>query len=466
MNSLPPKILVIDDEESMREGCIQTLTDEGYKALGAENGNRGLKMAKEESFDLVILDLRMPGLHGLDVLKELRADDPDIMVIVITGYATIDSAVEAMKRGAYDFLPKPFSPETLVEIAKRALDKRRLTLENVCLRLELDGRIGRNAIMGRSPPMMKIDELIKKVAPTDSTVLIYGETGVGKELVANAIHRASERRDKPFVVVDCGALVESLFESELFGHVKGAFTGAIETKHGKFELANGGTIFLDEIANVGSNIQAKLLRVVQEREVVKVGSSRKIDVDVRIVAATNKDLKEEMQEGRFREDLFYRLNVVPIHLPPLRDRREDIPVLVEYFLKKFREKRKRDVTGISEEAMHSLKAYDWPGNVRELENAIERAVVMAEEAIVQPADLPHYEQAESAAESAQGTRLAKVEEQEIVRALKRCNGHKSQTAAYLGINRKTLREKIRKYRISTTPSPEQKYPSPDGAMVQ
>ena len=341
MKSLTPKILVVDDEESMREGCVQVLAEEGYKALAAETGEHGLKMAREESFDLVILDLRMPGLCGLEVLKKLRDDDPDIIVIVITGYVTIDSAVEAMKQGAYDFLPKPFSPEVLVEIVKRGWEKRRLVLENVCLHRELNGRIGQDTIIGQSVAMRKVAELVNKVASTDSTVLISGETGTGKELVANATHRASDRRNKPFVVVDCGALVETLFESELFGHVKGAFTGAIETKHGKFELANGGTIFLDEIANVGSSIQAKLLRVIQEREVVKVGSSQRVEVDVRIIAATNKDRTQEVRGGRFREDLFYRLSVVPIHLPPLRERAGDIPILAGYFLKQFSEKKRR-----------------------------------------------------------------------------------------------------------------------------
>jgi transcriptional regulator with PAS, ATPase and Fis domain len=296
--------------------------------------------------------------------------------------------------------------------------------------------------------MQTVAELVQKVAPTDSTVLVCGETGVGKELVARAIHRHSGRREKPFVVVDCGALVETLFESELFGHVKGSFTGAVETTHGKFELANGGTIFLDEIANVGANVQAKLLRVIQEREVVKVGGEQKIAVDVRVIAATNKDLAKEMKEGRFREDLFYRLNVVPIHLPPLRERAEDIPALAQHFLKKYSEKRKKSVTGISEEAMRALNAYDWPGNVRELENAVERAVVMADGDVIEPGDLLYYGLAHRAVlEAETGGRLAEVEREEIAKALKRFNGHKSKAADHLGINRKTLREKIRKYRI-------------------
>jgi len=443
-----PNILVIDDEESMRVGCVQTLTEEGYRAQAAENGIEGLEMAQKESFDLVILDLRMPGLDGMEVLEKLKEFEPSVVVVVITGYATIESAVEAMKLGAFDFLPKPFTPEALLAIVKRAADRKRLALENICLRLELDKRMGADAVVGRSPAMVKVAELVQKVAPSDSTVLIYGETGVGKELIAKAVHRHSHRRDKPFVVVDCGALVETLFESELFGHVKGSFTGAIETTYGKFELANGGTIFLDEIANVGSNIQAKLLRVIQEREVTKVGSSQKAEVDVRIVAATNKDLVKEVEEGNFREDLFYRLNVLSIHVPPLRERREDIPLLTQCFLKQLSEKRKRNVVGISHKAMRSLEAYEWPGNVRELENAIERAVVMAEKDVIEPQDLPDYESAGAgASEPAAGGRLAEVERNEIINALEQFNGQKGKAAEYLGINRKTLREKIRKYDI-------------------
>ena len=443
-----PRVLVIDDEESMRTGCLQALTEEGYRVRTAEDGIQGLETAQKEAFDLIILDLRMPGMDGMEVLEKLREHDPGAVVVVITGYATIESAVEAMKRGAYDFLPKPFTPETLLAIAKRAADRKRLAMENVCLRLELDERMGPDAIVGRSDAMLRVAELVRKVAPTDSTVLICGETGVGKELVARAIHRHSDRREKTFVVVDCGALVETLFESELFGHVKGSFTGAVETTHGKFELANGGTIFLDEIANVGGNVQAKLLRVIQEREVVKVGGTQRVEVDVRIIAATNKDLAVEMKEENFREDLFYRLNVIPIHLPPLRERRQDISALAQHFLKKFGEKKKRNVTGISPEAMQALEAYDWPGNVRDLENAIERAVVMAEGDVIERSDLLYYGLPDSpGSELTASGRLAEMEKREIAKALEEFNGHKSRTAEYLGINRKTLREKIQRYGI-------------------
>ena len=447
--ALNPRALVIDDDESIRIGCIQALSEEGYRVLAAENGEQGLAMAQKESFDLVLLDLKMPGLDGMSVLQQLREQDPAVVVVVITGFATVETAVEAMKCGAYDFLAKPFTPEVLLSVAHRATEKKRLAMENMCLRLELDEQMGREGIVGRSPPMLKVAEFVQKVAPTDSTVLVCGETGVGKELVARAIHRHSERNDKLFVVVDCGSLVETLFESELFGHVKGAYTSAFETKHGKFELANGGTIFLDEIGNVGPSVQAKLLRVIQEREIVKVGGSQMVEVDVRIIAATNKDLATEMQEGRFREDLFYRLSVIPIRVPPLRERRGDIPLLAEHFLRKFAERRRRHVTAISPEAMRSLDAYDWPGNVRELENAIERAVVMAEGHVIEPGDLLYYGMGDRAtAQPAAGSRLADVERDEIVKALQQFDGHKSNAAEYLGINRKTLREKIRKYDIT------------------
>lgn len=446
--SAMPRVLVIDDEESMRAGCVQSLAEEGYKAFAAEDGVRGLQMAQKESFDVVILDLRMPGMDGMEVLEKLKEQDSSVVVVVITGYATIESAVDAMKRGAYDFLPKPFTPEALLAIVERAADRKRLALENVCLRVELDERMGPDAIVGRSAAMVKVAELVQKVAPTDSTVLICGETGVGKELVARAIHRHSGRGEKPFVVVDCGALVETLFESELFGHVKGSFTGAVATTHGKFELANGGTVFLDEIGDIGPNIQAKLLRVIQEREIVKVGSSQRVEVDVRIIAATNRDLAKEMSEGRFREDLFYRINVVPIQVPPLRDRREDIALLAEYFLKKFGQKRKRNVTGISAAAMRSLEAYDWPGNVRELEHAMERAVVMADGDVIEPGDLLYYGLGDAGPPAPPaGGRLAEAEKREIADALRQFNGHRGKAAEYLGINRKTLREKITKYQI-------------------
>jgi two-component system response regulator HydG len=445
-------ILVIDDEESMRDSCRQTLARDENRVEVAEDGSKGLSMLEAGSFDLVILDLKMPGLSGIEVLKRIRQYDPETVVIVITGYATIESAVEAMKSGAYDFIPKPFTPDSLRAIVRRALDRRELALENVLLRGELRASFGPEVIVGQSKPMRKIEELVQKVGPTDSTVLISGESGTGKELLARAIHRYSSRKDKPFVAVDCGSLVENLFESELFGHVKGSFTGATATKYGRFELANGGTLFFDEIGNISINIQTKLLRVLQEREITKVGSSQIIKVDVRIVAATNKDLRKAVDTGTFREDLFYRLSVVPIALPALRERRDDIALLADYFLKKYNTKRKKSIRAISDQAMKALIEYDWPGNVRELENAIERAVVLAENDVVKPSDLLYYGlSAETPSrpdtDAAKPQRLVDVEKEHIAKVLKMFKGHKGKTAECLGIDRKTLRLKLKRYAI-------------------
>jgi len=442
-------ILVIDDDESIRLGCAQALTQEGYRVQPAEDGATGLRLAAEESFDLVLLDLKMPGISGIQVLEKLKEDSPDTVVVVITGYATIESAVEAMRKGAYDYLPKPFTPEMLSTTVKRAMDHRQLAMENMCLRMALREKLGPDNLIGNSPAMVEVAQLIRRVAPTDATVLIVGETGSGKELVARALHRWSHRREKPFVAVDCAALVESLVESELFGHVRGAFTGATETTVGKFEVANKGTVFFDEIGNVSAEIQAKLLRAIQEREIMKVGSSRRIQIDVRIIAATNNDLLSDVQSGAFREDLFYRLSVVPIRLPPLRERRQDIRLLAESFLKGVRTRCNRDVTGFSEEAMRALETYDWPGNVRELENSVERAVVMAESRVIQPDDLFFYGAVHPVpADHPKEGRLSQVENQEILGALNQFNWQMAKVADYLGINRKTLREKIRKYGIS------------------
>ena len=446
------RILVIDDDESMRDSCRQALARMADRVEVAGDGLTGLKILEKEAFDLVLLDLKMPGLIGMEVLNRIKQEYPEIVVIVITGYATVESAVEAMKHGAYDFLPKPFTPDSLRAIVERALDKRELVLENILLRSELEASVGPEVIIGRSEPMRKIEELMRKVSPTDTTVLICGQSGTGKELVARAKHRHSSRKDKPFVVVDCGSLVENLFESELFGHVKGSFTGATATKYGRLELANGGTVFFDEIGNISMNVQTKLLRVLQEREITKVGSTQVIKVDVRVIAATNEDLQKAVQAGTFRDDLFYRLSVVPITLPPLRERRDDIPPLANYFLKKYNQKRKKDVHAISAKAMKALVEYEWPGNVRELENAIERAVVLTENDTIEPSDLLYYGlNALNTPESDQERprRLADMEKEHISRALKMFGGHKSKTAEWLGIDRKTLRSKLKRYAIDS-----------------
>jgi DNA-binding NtrC family response regulator len=444
------KVLVIDDEEAMRDSCRQTLSRDGNKVETAEDGLKGLDLLKKESFDVIIVDLKMPGLSGMEVLKKIKEDDPDAMVIVITGYATVESAVEAMKKGAYDFIPKPFTPDSLRVIVKRALERRQLALENVLLRGELKASFGPDVIIGQSKSMKEVEQLIRKVGPTDTTILISGESGTGKELTARAIHRHSSRKDKPFVAVDCGSLVENLFESELFGHVKGSFTGAVSTKYGRFELANGGTLFFDEIGNISINIQTKLLRVLQEREITKVGSTQVIKVDVRIVAATNKNLREAVKTGTFREELFYRLSVVPIALPALRERKDDIPLLANYFLSKYNKKRGKDIRAISEQAMKALVEYDWPGNIRELENAIERAVVLNQDDVIKASDLYYYElptQSPLKKDTGEVKSLFDVEKEHIVKTLKTFNGHKGKAAQSLGIDRKTLRTKLKRYGV-------------------
>ncbi|MBN2056065.1 sigma-54-dependent Fis family transcriptional regulator [bacterium] len=448
-------VLVVDDDESMRLGCAQALTGSGFKVASVENGDAGLELMRHESFDAVILDLKMPGLPGIQVLRRIKKNHPGAAVIVITAYGTIDKAVEAMRFGAFDFITKPFTPEALVEGVEKAVAAGRHSRELKCVE-EAAPVAGADFIIGRSQAMTRVITLIRKVAPTDSTVLIHGETGVGKELVARSVHRLSPRRARAFVTVDCGSLVESLFESELFGHVKGSFTGASETTNGKFEMAAGGTIFLDEIANISLNLQARLLRVVQEREIVKVGSTEKRHIDVRITSATNRNLLEEVHAGHFREDLYYRLNVVPIKLPPLRERREDIPLLVQFFRTQLEKRfsgqldgRRTGIPEFSPEAMDLLQEYDWPGNVRELKNVIERVIVTIDSLVVGREDLLELGMKAAGGEDEpvrDGT-LAQMERDQIERVLAENEGNKTRAAGQLGIDRKTLREKIRKYGI-------------------
>jgi len=437
-------ILVVDDEEVMRDSCRQVLTRQGHETQTADGGEAGLRLLTERSFDLVILDLKMPGLPGLEVLDRIKQAAPETIVVIITGHATVASAVEAMKLGAYDFLPKPFTPDELRAIINRALERRRLVTENFSLRGELQGLRKGEFILGPNPSMRGILNIIGKVAPTDSTVLITGESGTGKELIAKAIHRSSPRKDGPFITVDCGSLVPTLFESELFGHVKGAFTDAIATKRGKLELADGGTILFDEIGNIGLESQAKLLRALQEREFCRVGDTRSIGFDARIIAATNRDLRAAVEGRTFRDDLYYRVNVVNIDLPPLRERKDDIPELVDHFLKEYNRRRKRDVRGVSDAAMRLLMNYGWPGNIRELENVIERAVILCDGRVIEPWDFPFSCPLPAPQPVAEGS-LADAEKAHILRVLKGCDGHRGKAAEALGIDRKTLRAKIRRY---------------------
>ena len=387
MPEAPAHILVIDDDKAMRDACFQILSRQGYRVELAASAKQGLTLLERQSFDAILLDLVMPDMDGLEALKKIRALDPDVEVIIITGYGTIQSAVESIKAGAFHFLSKPFVPDDLRNLVSRALGKRRLDLENLYLRQELKTKDERNVLVYESESMIRIMDMVARVAPTDSTVLITGESGTGKGLVARKIHQLSQRSRRPFITVDCGTLVETLFESELFGHVKGSFTGADANKIGKFELAQNGTLFFDEISNIGLEVQAKLLRAVEERKISKVGSHRVITVDVRIIAATNKDLTKAIKDGTFREDLFYRLNVVLIQMPPLRERKSDIPLLVQHFLEKYNARLRKDIHGISPDALDLLVRHDWPGNVRELENTMERLVVLSPGPYLEPADL-------------------------------------------------------------------------------
>ena len=446
MPEAPAHILVIDDDKAMRDACFQILSRQGYRVELAASAKQGLTLLERLSFDAILLDLVMPDMDGLEALKKIRALDPDVEVIIITGYGTIQSAVESIKAGAFHFLSKPFVPDDLRNLVSRALGKRRLDLENLYLRQELKTKDERNVLVYESESMIRIMDMIARVAPTDSTVLITGESGTGKGLVAHKLHQLSQRSRRPFITVDCGTLVETLFESELFGHVKGSFTGADANKIGKFELAQNGTLFFDEISNIGLEVQAKLLRAVEERKISKVGSHRVITVDVRIIAATNKDLPKAIKDGTFREDLFYRLNVVLLQMPPLRERKSDIPLLVQHFLEKYNARLRKDIHGISPDALDLLVRHDWPGNVRELENTMERLLVLSPGPYLEPADLVFAGTILTpAAEAPDGTLLKDLERNHIIQTLQRCDGHKSETARALGIDRKTLREKLKRY---------------------
>ncbi len=448
MTEAPAQILVIDDDKAMRDACFQILSRQGFRVELAPSARHGLSLLERLSFDAILLDLVMPDMDGLEALKKIKAQDPEAEVIIITGYGTIQSAVESIKAGAFHFLSKPFVPDDLRTLVNRALEKRRLDLENLYLRQELKSKDERNVLVYESESMTRIMDMIERVAPTDSTVLITGESGTGKGLVARKIHQLSPRARRPFITVDCGTLVETLFESELFGHVKGSFTGADANKVGKFELAQNGTLFFDEISNIGLEVQAKLLRAVEERKISKVGSHRVITVDVRIIAATNKDLTKAIKDGTFREDLFYRLNVVLLQMPPLRERKSDIPLLIQHFLEKYNARLRKDMHGISPDAMELLVRHDWPGNVRELENTVERLVVLSSGPYLEPADLVFAGTILTpAAEAAAGVSLKDLERDHIIQTLQRCDGHKSETARALGIDRKTLREKLKRYNI-------------------
>jgi DNA-binding NtrC family response regulator len=445
-------ILVIDDEKNIREGLAAALELDGYDVLLAADGTEGLNIALHEEIDLVITDLKMPGVSGEEVLRRVTTETPGIPVIVLTGHGTVENAVEAMRAGAYDFLTKPLNLDRLSLLVKRALQNRELVLQHRELEREIENRKSFEHIIGKSPAMNKLFEVVRRVSPTKASVLITGESGVGKELIANAIHNLSPRKEAPFIKVHCAALAESLLESELFGHEKGAFTGAIARKRGRFELAQGGTIFLDEIGEINQSVQIKLLRVLQEKKFERVGGEETIEVDVRVIAATNKDLEKEIAAGRFREDLFYRLNVVSIDVPPLRERKDDLPLMITSFIKEFADENGKKIEGIDPKARSALYAYDWPGNVRQLRNCIESAVVMASGTIITSDELPPSIRPGAEVPSIHipvGVSMAEAEKQVILQTLTAQNGNKSRAAEVLEIGRKTLHRKLAEYGIES-----------------
>lgn len=443
-------VLIIDDEKNIREGLAEAMNLDGYNPVLAQDGKEGLELIARGDIDLVITDLRMPHVSGEEVLEKVSTQSPGLPVIVLTGHGSIDSAVDAMRNGAYDFLTKPLNLDRLSLIVKRALQNRQLALEHRELQNELESKQTFESIIGKSAEMQRIFDMVRRVADSKASVLITGESGVGKELVANALHNLSSRKDKPLVKVHCAALSESLLESELFGHEKGAFTGAISRKRGRFELAHGGTIFLDEIGEIDQNIQIKLLRVLQEREFERVGGEDTIQVDTRVIAATNKDLLEQIKKKHFREDLYYRLNVVHIHVPPLRERKDDIPLMVTQFIEEFSKENNKTILGIDPKARSFLYTYDWPGNIRELRNSIESAVVMSQSESIEVEDLPPtiiQNTGENTVHIPLGASMAEAEKAIILQNLAYFKGNKSKTADSLGIARKTIHRKLDEYAL-------------------
>ena len=453
------ELLLVEDRDSLRAMLRQTLEAEGYAVEECADGQQALRMLDRKRFAAVLTDLKLPGADGIAVLERARQLDPQVPVIVLTAYGTVETAVEAVKKGAYDFLSKPVDSDHLLHLLARALERRRLEMENLLLKEEFADRLGIPRIVGEHPSLRALTEEVRKVAATDATVLLQGESGTGKELFARALHHLSRRAEGPFVAINCAAIPDMLLENELFGHERGAFTGAGGTKRGRLELADGGTVFLDEVGDLSPAVQGKLLRVLQERTFERVGGNIPIRVDVRVIAATNQDLKGLVQQGRFREDLFYRLAVFPVTVPPLRDRRSDIPLLAEHFAKSYGAEMGKGIVRISGEAMARLGAHDWPGNVRELQNCIERAIILCEGSVIRPDDLslaagaPAESRLQDLA-SADGSlsevtaRAARLVEERMIRdALARAGGNKSEAARLLRVSYKTLLHKVKELGI-------------------
>lgn len=465
------RILIIDDEEVVCQSCSRILGEQGYIIDAAQRGLEAFSLIDKHRYDILIVDLKMPGISGMEVLQKVKETHPEIDVLMITGYSTIETAVQAMKLGAFDYICKPFNPDELSIIVSRIVEKRRLLSENTYLQKELGAKYKLNNIIGTSPKMQEMYRLMAKVAPTNSTVLIRGASGVGKELVARAVHYNSLRKDRQFVAVDCAGILETLLESELFGHVKGAFTGAVTSKKGLFEIAHGGVIFLDEIGNISLGVQAKLLRILQEHEFRPVGDTHILKTDIRLISATNRDLEAMIKENRFSEDLFYRLNVFTIYVPPLRDRKEDIPALAFHFLKKFNSELACKINRISARAMNILMAHDWPGNVRELENTIQRAMILAggnttikpehisretkKQFLQSNTSVPATNQELKEYKKMIRTQsIEKVEKSFVLDALKRNEWNVTRAAADVGMQRPNFQALMKKYGIKIR-NPEQ-----------
>jgi len=446
-----PRILLVDDDKNTADGLKKILLQDGYDTGCTYTGNEALDLIEAEHFDIVITDMKLPDISGFSIIEKVKKENIDIAVVMITAFSSIQTAIDAMKKGADDYLTKPVNIEELELILKKILERRLLILQNKELKQKLKDKYNFSGIIGNTPEIQLIFKTITEIAPTAATVLIYGDTGTGKELIANAIHYSSDRKDKPFVALHCASLSEGVLESELFGHEKGAFTGAISQRRGRFELANGGSLFLDEVGEMSSHVQIKLLRVLETGKFERVGGEKTFESDVRIIAATNRDLEKEIKEGRFREDLYYRLNVINLKLPSLRERKGDIGLLIDNFLVKYSRKNKKDIKGITPQSAKLLDNYDWPGNIRELENTIERAVVMARNEYIEPSDLPsniNVNTKKSRKETFRipsGATMKEIEKKVIIETLQTTNGSKSKAAKILGISTRKIEYKIKEW---------------------
>ena len=446
MNNRDTNILIVDDEFSVRDSLYKWFKSDGFNVDTAENANAALQKFKEKTWDIILLDIKMPGMDGIEFNRQIQSIDKNIIVIIITAYASVDTAVQAIKDGAFEYVSKPIDPDNLTHLIRNAIEKRRLAKENIQLRQRVEDLTSPDDIVGTSPQLRQVLKMVASVAKTDSTVMIRGESGTGKELIARAIHSNSLRRYAPIISINCGAFTETLLESELFGHEKGSFTGADRLRIGKLERANNGTIFFDEIGNISMKMQMDLLRVLDTKHFTRLGGEKPIEVDFRVISATNRDLEQAVNDGHFREDLYFRLNVVTIDMPPLRERKEDIPLLARYFFNKYTQSMTKAIKDISPKAMEMFMNYEWPGNIRELRNVIERAIVVCDGDNITPGDLSFPFRFRSKPQN--GDNLEEVEKAHIERILNRTSWHVSQAAEILKIDRTTLYNKIKKYNLS------------------